>query len=249
MIKVKNLTFAYSGSSDPVLKNVNFNLKKGKITMLLGLSGAGKTTLISTLNGVIPKFFPGKLEGEVIVNGVDVKGKEVHEMCDHIGLVFQDPALQLVSLTVFGDLSFGPSNIGLPRDEIIERVEEVIKLCNLDGFEARNPEDLSGGEQQKVAIARALINNPVLVLADEPTGALDSENSTEIMRLLVKMNKKRKSTFVFVSHDMNIARYGKRTIILKDGRVIGDTDVNHETFEEISKKLGEDTLDDRRKRR
>jgi len=99
---------------------------------------------------------------------------------------------------------------------------------------------LSGGEQQKVAIARALINDPVLVLADEPTGALDSENSTDIMKVLVKMNEKRSATFVFVSHDMNIASYGKRTIILRDGKIAGDTSIDKEAFKGELKKINRD---------
>jgi putative ABC transport system ATP-binding protein len=96
---------------------------------------------------------------------------------------------------------------------------------------------LSGGEQQKVAIARALVNDPVLILADEPTGALDTENSKEIMNLLVDVNKRRKVTFVFVSHDLDIAKYGKRTIVLSDGRIVGDTSKNHEDFKVLVDKL------------
>jgi energy-coupling factor transport system ATP-binding protein len=223
MIEVKNLTFTYQGSKEPVLKNVSFNVEKGKIVMLLGLSGSGKTTLISTFNGVIPKFFPGKLEGDVIINGVNVRGKEVNEMCDHIGLVFQDPALQLVSLTVFGDLSFGPSNLGLPRDEIIERVKSVIDLANLNGFEDRNPEDLSGGEQQSVAIAGILAMRPPIMVFDEPLTMLDPMGKIRVLQIVKELPEKYDSTILITESGTDIEEtipFVDELIVIDKGEII-----------------------------
>lgn len=229
------------------LDRVSLEISSGEFVSVIGASGCGKSTLLHCM-GLLDR----PTSGAVYIDDKDtskISGREIALFRgEKLGFVFQNYNL-IPRLTVLENVML-PGLIMEREESQLEKTAKIllkeVGICHRADHKGVH---LSGGEQQKVAIARALINDPVLVLADEPTGALDSENSTEIMKLLVKMNKKRKSTFVFVSHDMNIARYGKRTIILKDGRVIGDTDVNHETFEEISKKLGEDTLDDRRKRR
>jgi putative ABC transport system ATP-binding protein len=220
---------------------VSLEVASGEFVSVIGSSGCGKSTLLHCM-GLLDR----PTSGTVYIDGKDtskISGREIALFRgEKLGFVFQNYNL-IPRLTVLENVMLPGLITERDASQLEKTAKTLLKEVGINHRANHKGVHLSGGEQQKVAIARALINDPVLILADEPTGALDSENSTEIMTLLEKMNKKRKSTFVFVSHDMNIARYGKRTIILKDGKVIGDTDVDHETFEEISKKLGENGSD------
>ena len=243
VIRLDHVSKKYNeyGVEVKALDCVSLEVSSGEFVSVIGASGCGKSTLLHCM-GLLDR----PTSGTVYIDGKDtskISGREIAFFRGgKLGFVFQNYNL-IPRLTVLENVMLP----GLIMDREPSQLEKTAKMLLKDvGISHRANHKgvhLSGGEQQKVAIARALVNDPVLILADEPTGALDSENSTEIMRLLVKMNKKRKSTFVFVSHDMSIARYGKRTIILKDGGVIGDTAVSHKTFEEISKKLGEKLSD------
>jgi len=182
--------------------------------------------------------------GWVYIDGKDtskISGKEIALFRGKkLGFVFQNYNL-IPRLTALENVML-PGLI-MEKDQVLLQKKALVLLKEV-GIAHRADHKgihLSGGEQQKVAIARALVNDPVLVLADEPTGALDSENSAEIMKLLVKMNERRNATFVFVSHDMDIASYGKRTIALKDGRITGDTRGNSKDSKKVFKKLAGQT--------
>jgi putative ABC transport system ATP-binding protein len=247
VIRLDHVSKKYNeyGVEVKALDCVSLEVSSGEFVSVIGASGCGKSTLLHCM-GLLDR----PTSGTVYIDGKDtskISGREIAFFRgEKLGFVFQNYNL-IPRLTVLENVMLPGLIMDREAPQLEKTAKELLKEVGISHRANHKGVHLSGGEQQKVAIARALVNDPVLILADEPTGALDSENSAEIMRLLVKMNKKRKSTFVFVSHDMNIARYGKRTIILKDGQVIGDTNVNHETFEEISKKLGGDVLDKRRK--
>lgn len=237
IIRLERVSKKYNeyGVEVRALDNVSLEIYSGEFVSVIGPSGCGKSTLLHCM-GLLDR----PSSGSIYIDEKDtskITGKEIALFRGgKLGFVFQNYNL-IPRLTVL-------ENVMLPG-LIMEKDISVVKkkacvLLKDVGIEHRADHKgvhLSGGEQQKVAIARALINDPVLVLADEPTGALDSENSTEIMKLLVKMNEKRKATFVFVSHDMDIAGYGKRTIVLKDGRIIGDVAGDSKDFERAMKKF------------
>jgi len=221
------------------LDKISLEIYPGELVSVIGPSGCGKSTLLHCM-GLLDR----PSSGSVYIDGKDtskISGREVALFRGKkLGFVFQNYSL-IPRLTVLENVML-PSLIMEKDTSIVKKKALVLlKEVGIDHRADHKGIHLSGGEQQKAAIARALINDPVLVLADEPTGALDSENSTEIMKLLVKMNEKRHATFVFVSHDMHIASYGKRTIVLKDGRIIGDTKGKSKDSKKVLKNLAKQT--------
>ena len=223
IIELKEVSKKYNeyGFLVNALDCVSLKIFPGEFVSIVGPSGSGKSTLLHCM-GLLDRPSSGLL----YIDGRDttkISGKEIALFRgEKLGFVFQSYNL-IPRLTVLENVIL-PGLIMKKEQKILEKKAKIllkevgiIHRINHKGIH------LSGGEQQKVAIARALINDPVVILADEPTGALDSESSREIMGLLVKMNDKKNVTSVFVSHDMNIARYGKRTIALKDGKIVGDT--------------------------
>ena len=214
---------------------VSLNIYPGEFVSIIGPSGCGKSTLLHCM-GLLDR----PTSGHVFIDGKDtskISGKEIALFRgEKLGFVFQSYNL-IPRLTVLENVILPGLIVDKDESELEKRAKSLLKevgilhRCDHKGIH------LSGGEQQRVAIARALINEPVLVLADEPTGALDSQSSIEIMKLLVKMNVNEHATFIFVSHEMDIARYGERTIALKDGRVVGDTNGNSKDFDKILKLL------------
>jgi len=217
IIRLERVSKKYNeyGVEVKALDGVSLEVFPGEFVSVIGPSGCGKSTLLHCM-GLLDR----PSSGSVYIDEKDtskITGKEI--------ALFRENVM-LPGLIMEKDISV-----------VKKKACVLLKDVGIEHRADHKGIHLSGGEQQKAAIARALINDPVLVLADEPTGALDSENSTEIMKLLVKMNEKRKATFVFVSHDMDIAGYGKRTIVLKDGRVIGDVIGDSKDFERAMKKL------------
>ena len=222
MIKLENITKTYTVGKVkiPALKDTSLIIKEGEHLSIMGPSGSGKTTLLNIL-GCLDKPNNGKyfIEEQEISLFSDDELSEIRSR--RIGFVFQSYNL-IPQITVL-------ENIGLPlfyqglNEKLIQ--EESLKLAKLVGLESRifhKPTELSGGQQQRVAIARSLINNPVIILADEPTGNLDSITGKEIMGLLAEFNKKGK-TLITVTHDINVASYSKRIVRMLDGRITNDS--------------------------
>jgi len=215
------------------LDNVSLEIHPGEFVSIIGPSGCGKSTLLHCM-GLLDR----PTSGTVYIEGKDtskITGKEISSFRgDKLGFVFQNYNL-IPRLTVLENVMLPGLIMNKDPDDLEKRSRLLLKEVGIAHRINHKGIHLSGGEQQKVAIARALINEPVLVLADEPTGALDSENSNEIMDILVKMNEKQHSTFVFVSHDLDVARYGKRTIAIKDGKIISDTSDDSNDFKSMLK--------------
>lgn len=220
VVEAKRLTFTYEGAENPSIRNVNLSIDEGEFTILTGPSGCGKTTLCRCLNGLIPHFYHGVLEGEISVMGLDVKSHSTKELAQHVGLVFQNPENQLFSLTVERELAFGPENLGLPRDETRKRVEWAMRKLNLQGIKDRPPYELSGGQQQKVAIASILTMQPKIIVLDEPTSFLDPKSAVELLSLISNLNKELDMTVILVEHRLDLASsYADRVIVMDEGEV------------------------------
>ena len=221
-IQITNLTYKYPISEEPVLRNINLNVKKGELCAIIGANGSGKTTLCNAIRGFVPKFYKGEISGEIIVNGKDVQKEEIGNTALDIGFVFQNPFTQIsgIAKTVFEELAYGLENMGIEREIIIRRVEETMRMTKIEEFRDRNPFQLSGGQQQRVALAAILVmGQPVLVI-DEPTSQLDPQSTDDVFEV-IKLMKSMGKTIVLVEHKMEqIAEYADHVVVLHTGEVV-----------------------------
>lgn len=237
IITIDNVSKKYDeyGVVVNALDKASLKIFTGEFTSIIGPSGSGKSTLLHCM-GLLDR----PSSGRVFIDGKDttkISGKEIALFRGKkLGFVFQNYNL-IPRLTVLENVMLPGLIMQKDPDDLEKKAQILLKDVGIQHRSDHKGIHLSGGEQQRVAIARSLINDPILVLADEPTGALDTESSNEIMNILVKMNKTRGATTVFVSHDMNIARYGKRTIVIQDGGIVGDTGGKKKNFEKIIKKM------------
>jgi len=217
------------------LDSVSLNIFSGEFVSIIGPSGSGKSTLLHCM-GLLDRPTSGK----VYISGKDtskITGKEIASFRgNQLGFVFQNYNL-IPRLTVLENVLLPGLIMEKDQKSLEEKAKVLLKEVGILHRSDHKGIHLSGGEQQRVAIARALINDPAVVLADEPTGALDSDSSKEIMELLVKMNRKRNVTSIFVSHDIEIASYGKRVIVIKDGNIAEDSKGRREKSKQILKKF------------
>jgi cell division transport system ATP-binding protein len=221
VIRFENVTKIYPGTQRPALDNISVEVAKGEFVFIVGASGSGKSTFLR----LVLKEDKAS-QGVVHVAGRDVarlSSWKVPQLRRTIGVVFQDFRL-LPNKTVFENVAFALQVIGKPRHAIAHTVPEVLDLVGLAGKEHRFPHELSGGEQQRVAVARAFVNRPSILLADEPTGNLDPATSVGIMRLLDRINRTG-TTIVMATHDDEIVdQMRKRVIQLEDGQLVRDQD-------------------------
>lgn len=220
ILKVENLTKVYGKGENEVraLNGVSFSVEKGDFVAIIGPSGSGKSTLLHTLGGVDrPKG------GKVLVNGQDVYSRSDEQIAvfrrREVGLIYQFYNLIPV-LNVEENMSLPVLLDG--RNVNRDRLRELIRELDLVGREKHLPNQLSGGQQQRVSIGRALMNSPSIVLADEPTGNLDSKNSHEIVELLKRMNREYNQTLIMITHDESIALQARRIIAIEDGKIVRD---------------------------
>ncbi len=222
MIKIKDLVKDYQSGDNVVnaLKKVSVNIEAGEFTAIAGPSGSGKTTLLNII-GCIDSLNSGTVTiGDKEVSTMAKDEKSFYRR-ENLGFVFQSYNLIPV-LTAFENVAFPLNLLGMSDKEIKPKVMEILKEVGLEGMENRIPSKLSGGQQQRVSIARALVKNPQLVLADEPTANLDSNTGREILDLMLEMNKKYNTTFIFSTHDQMVMDCAKRLLYLHDGEVIKD---------------------------
>ena len=219
-IELKNVEYCYSlgeGRSIKALKNVSFSIEKGQFVTLAGMNGSGKSTLAKLLNGL---FIPSA--GEVLIDGVSTKDENsIFEVRRKAGMVFQNPDNQMVATIIEDDVAFGPENIGLPREEIIERVDYALKAVDMDEFRTRTASKLSGGQKQRVAIAGVLAMRPDILIFDEATSMLDPKGRREVMSIAKKLNEQG-ITIINITHNMEEAVLSDRVIVLRKGRIAID---------------------------
>ena len=220
MIAVKNLRKSFDGLT--VLKGITMTVGRGEIVSIVGPSGAGKTTLLQII-GTLSRPDKGGEGGTMVIDGVDVGKLNDGELSAfrnrHIGFVFQFHNL-LPEFTAFENVCIPGYIGGGDRREVERRAAELIEMMGLAGRRNHKPAELSGGEAQRVAIARALINSPAVILADEPSGNLDSKNRDEIHKLFLSLRERFGQTVVIVTHDEGLAAMADRKITMKDGIII-----------------------------
>jgi energy-coupling factor transporter ATP-binding protein EcfA2 len=222
-IIVKDLTFTYLGSKKPSISALTFSVDEGQFVILTGPSGCGKTSVCRCLNGLIPHFYSGELEGDVTVCGLSIREKSTSELARKVGFVFQNPENQLFSLSVERDVAFGPENLGLPRSETRKRVDWALEVTGISGLRYRAPYELSGGQQQRAAIAAVLAMKPEVMVLDEPTSFLDPKSAVDILKVVHDLNKTLGMTIILVEHRLDLAsQYADRVIIMDKGEAIID---------------------------
>ena len=231
LININNVTVKYKNGV-VALRDVSAQISKGDFVFIIGGSGSGKSTFIKMLYREVKPS-----EGEIVLGGINVaklKNGKVYKLRRNLGVVFQDYKL-LPKLTVYENVAFALDAIGEKKSEIQEKVLKAIELVGLKSKTRMYPSQLSGGEQQRVSIARAIVNSPKLLICDEPTGNLDPERSMEIVKLLQNINKTMGTTVIIATHNKEIVnKLKKRVIFLKDGYVASD--IEKGTYNERDRK-------------
>jgi len=223
LIRVENLYFQYKRSDRLALNGVNLEVKPGEFVGITGPTGAGKTTLINCLNGIIPHFTRGLMGGAVYIDGMSTASSTVAELSAHVGTVFQDPEGQIVSTRVDEEIAFGLENIGLERDLMHERITEALEMIGIGHLRHRTTAELSGGQKQRVAMAAALAMRPKILLLDEPTAELDPLGTRDVFASVTKLNREHGVTIVLVEHEMEyLAIHCDRLLIMCDGEIVCD---------------------------
>ena len=184
LLKVENLNFRYRIREDLAIKDINLEMTAGKVVLIAGASGCGKTTLIRCINGLIPRSYKGELSGRILVKGEDLSSLKLAEISQKIGTVLQDPERQILGTKVINEVAFGLENLGMPRDEILKRVNESLDRLKIPDLRNRDTFNLSGGEKQKVALAGVLAMRPEMLLLDEPLASLDPASAEETLQIL-----------------------------------------------------------------
>jgi energy-coupling factor transport system ATP-binding protein len=224
IINLQNVTYKYPLTSIPVLQTINLQIDEGEFVAVVGPNGAGKSTLCYTLAGFVPHFFKGELTGLVEVAGMESSQSTLDEWVLNVGLAFQNPFNQIsgAKYTVFEELAFGLENIGVPREEMKERVVNAMELTGISDLADRSPYSLSGGQQQRVALASILVMQPKVLVLDEPTSQMDPIGTREVFGVIRKMAEQG-MTVILVEHKVEwIAQFADRVVALKEGQILLD---------------------------
>lgn len=238
IISVKNVTYeyknedAYRGEEAVVtaVKDLSLEIQRGSFTVILGHNGSGKSTLAKMLNGLNKPT-----SGDIFVDGINTKDEEREiEVKRKVGMVFQNPDNQIIASIVEEDVAFGPENLGVPPEEIKERVNDALKSVGMLEFKESTPHRLSGGQKQRIAIAGIIAMQPECLVLDEPTAMLDPKGRAEIIETLIRLNKEKGITVVLITHYMEEAQNADRVLVMNDGEIIAD-DVPKVIFSDVER--------------
>ena len=215
---LNQVSYMYPRSPEPVLRDISLEVYRGEFLGLIGPTGAGKSTLCLTFNGIVPQFFGGRFFGSATVAGLDTLDHAISQMAQHVGAVFEDPETQLIATSVENEIAFALENLRLPREEIMARIKPALAAVRLEGTEKKHPHELSGGQKQRLAIAAALAVRPDLLILDEPTSQLDPVGAQEVFATVRELNKELGMTIVMASHAAEeMAEYADRLALLSHG--------------------------------
>ena len=220
--KIENVNYKYPLEDKQALKNINIEIKKGEFWAVIGKNGSGKTTFCNMLRRFVPDFYKGELTGKITLEDKELKDYSQKELVQKIGFVFQNPFTQIsgVKDTVFEEIAYGLENLGLKKEEIIFKVEKILKLLEIEKLRDRNPYDLSGGQKQRVALASIIAMNPDILVIDEPTSQLDPKGTEDIFKIINLMANEGK-TIILVEHKLElIAEYAQNILVLDEGEII-----------------------------
>ena len=220
--KIENVNYKYPLEEKQALKNINIEIKKGEFWAVIGKNGSGKTTFCNMLRRFVPDFYKGELTGKITLEDKELKDYSQKELVQKIGFVFQNPFTQIsgVKDTVFEEIAYGLENLGLEKEEIISKVEKILKMLEIEKLRERNPYDLSGGQKQRVALASIIAMNPDILVIDEPTSQLDPKGTEDIFKIINLMANEGK-TIILVEHKLElIAEYAENILVLDEGEII-----------------------------
>jgi len=224
IVNLQNVTYKYPITESPALIDINLQVNEGEFVAVIGPNGAGKSTLCYTIAGFVPHFFKGEITGKVEVAGKDSSKSNLNEWVLNVGLAFQNPFNQIsgAKYTVFEEIAFGLENIGVPRDEMMQRVKDAMKLTGISDLADRSPYSLSGGQQQRVALTSILVMQPKVLVLDEPTSQMDPIGTREVFGTIRAMAEKG-MTVILVEHKMEwIAQFADRVVALYEGQILLD---------------------------
>lgn len=225
MIELNDVTYTYPQAETPALADLTLAIPAGQFCAVVGANGAGKSTLCYLLTGFVPHYYKGELRGEVQVAGRNTAETPLAELATVASLVFSNPFNQIsgARFTVREEIAFGLENMGVPRTEMLARVEEIMAVTGLEDLGDRSPYALSGGQQQRLALASVLVMRPHVLVLDEPTSQLDPHGKQEVFNVLYRFTQSDEMTVVLVEHELEwIGAYADRVLVLDDGRLVAD---------------------------
>jgi len=223
MITVKNVSFRYQNSEEFNVRKANLKIKEGECVLLSGKSGCGKTTLLRLMNGLIPHFYGGEIEGQVSINGMNIMETPMYKIAEVVGTVYQNPKSQFFNIDTDGEILFGIENLSYPREELIRRLNLAVEKTKTEKLLGRNIFELSGGEKQKIAFASVFAMEPQVYLLDEPSANLDAEATKELRERIAELKKSGK-TIVITEHRLYYLKgLVDRVVSLESGKIVKDS--------------------------
>ena len=233
LITLENIMYRYNNDQENnILDDVSFTIEKGEWVTIIGANGSGKSTLVKTLNGLnVPQ------NGNVIIDGLALNEENIWAIRQKVGMVFQNPDNQFVGSTVADDVAFGLENIGMPRDEMIVKIDQALQQVGMQNFKMHEPARLSGGQKQRVAIAGILALAPDIIVLDEATSMLDPKGRAEVLATVQAIKEENNLTVISITHDLNEAAQADRIFVMEKGQI------KYENKPEEVFKLGDDLIE------
>lgn len=222
VISLKNISYRYPLEEQNVIQNVSYDFEQGKVYGLVGENESGKTTLCNIIRGFIPEIYRGELSGEVLLNNKKISEYHSGELAKIVGYSFQNPFVQIsgVKDNVFEEIAYGMENIGIEREKIVERVEQLVKLFHLEKLVDKNPYELSGGQKQRIALASVIALDPKIIILDEPTSQLDPKSTEDIFEI-INILKKQGKTIILIEHKIDlVADYCDYILLMNQGKLV-----------------------------
>jgi energy-coupling factor transporter ATP-binding protein EcfA2 len=239
LLEIDHLSFRYPDSPKKAVADFDLEVPEEEVVVLAGPSGCGKSTLLRAVNGLIPHMYNGEYSGSVKVDGAMVKDSSMRDLAQKVGFLFQNPENQIFMFTVERDIAFGLENLGVPREEMRARVDESMRLLDIEELALRAPHELSDGQKQRVALAGVLAMKPRLVILDEPTSLLDPKTAAELVSLVARLKRDLGTTFVVVEHRLDLlVKVADRLVVMNEGRKVLDGKPGEVLFREEAEAYG-----------
>ena len=239
ILEIDGLGFRYPDAKSMAVADFSLSVPEGEVVVLAGPSGCGKSTLLRAVNGLIPHMYSGEYSGSVRVGGKEVKETSMRDLAQTVGFLFQNPENQIFMFTVERDVAFGLENLGVDREEMRRRVDEVIGLLKIEALAQRAPYELSDGQKQRVALAGVLAMRPRLVILDEPTSLLDPKTASELVDLVGRLRKELGTTFLIVEHRLDLlVNVADRLVVMNEGKKVMDGPPREVLFSEEADRYG-----------
>ncbi len=223
-VEFKDFTFQYRAQSESTLRHINLRIEKGQKVMIAGPSGSGKSTIGHCINGLIPHYYKGNIEGELYINGQNTAEMDIFELSKHVGTVLQDSDCQFVGMTVAEDIAFALENDLVPQSEMKDRVAKTAKLVGIDSHLANHPQELSGGQKQRVSLAGVMVDDVSILLFDEPLANLDPATGKSAIELIDELTEQSDVTVIIIEHRVEDVLWRKmdRIVLMREGEIIRD---------------------------